>query len=366
MKIECVLEKLKKFISVVDRITGKNLTLSVLSSILLIASGKTLKLRATNLDIGIEVEIPVKIIKEGAIAVKGSTLNELLSNLTSDKIIILEEINNNLSITTDQTKSTLKCQPINDFPTIPLITSGTSIIINTQKILSGIRSVAYSASLSDIKPELASVYIYHNDDSLVFVATDSFRLAEKKIKFKVNDDFPPIIVPYKNIIEIMRVLELSNEDVKLSISRNQISLSFNNVYLTSRLIDSTFPDYKQIIPKETNTEAIVLKQDLITSLKINNIFTDKFNQVTMDISPKHKKFTISSQCGEVGETNTNLNAALKGDDLVVHINHRYLFDVFQSITSDSISMSFMGNTKPLVIRGISDQMFMYLVMPLNR
>ena len=174
MKVECIVEKLKEAIPQVDRITGKNLTLPVLNSILIIGSGKTLKLRATNLDLGVEIEIPSKIEREGVVLVNGSLLNSIISTITT-KNLTLETIQNNLHITTTYNNIIIKTYPQDDFPTIPII-SGNEFIFETKKIIQAIKTIFYSASFSEIKPEITSVYKYENNNNeLNFVATDSFR-----------------------------------------------------------------------------------------------------------------------------------------------------------------------------------------------
>ena len=120
----------------------------------------------------------------------------------------------------------------------------------------------YSSSVSDVKPEISSVYIYSNEDSLVFVSTDSFRLAEKKVKIKNIEEINGILIPFKNISEIIRIFGEISGDLNICFNKNQISFSYNGIYLTSRLVDGVFPDYRQIIPKESKTEVVVLKQDL--------------------------------------------------------------------------------------------------------
>jgi DNA polymerase-3 subunit beta len=243
MKIECELEKIKNSISQVERITGKNLTLPILSSILLIASKKSLKIRATNLNLGIEIDIPVKIETEGTIAVSGSILAGIFSNLFQNENILMEEDNGNLIIKTKKNEIKLKGQPHDDFPTIPNV-SGTSFKIEAKKLINGIKSVYYSSSVSDIKPEISSVFIYSNEDNLVFVSTDSFRLAEKKVKIKGIEEIPGILIPFKNIPEIIRVFGETIGDINVCFSKNQISFSSDNIYLTSRVIDGVFPDYR--------------------------------------------------------------------------------------------------------------------------
>ena len=184
MKIECDLKKIKEAISQTERMIGKNLTLPVLNSILLIASGKTLKLRATNLSLGIEVEIPViKIERDGVVAILGQVLGEIFSNIQQNENVFIEEENGNILVKTKKSKIKLKGQAHEDFPTIPSVL-GKSFEIDSTKFIDGIKSVYYSSSPSDIKPEISSVYIYSNENGLVFVSTDSFRLAEKKIKIK--------------------------------------------------------------------------------------------------------------------------------------------------------------------------------------
>src|ERR1035437_9890820 len=184
MKLECGIEKIKNAISQVERITGKNLTLPVLNSILFIASGKSLKMRATNLSLGIEIEIPAKIEKEGIAAISGSILAGIFSNIVQNENVLIDgEDDGNIIIKTKKSRIKIKGQPHEDFPTIPVV-SGTTFEIESKKLIDGIKSVYYSSALSDIKPEISSVYIYSNEDNLVFVSTDSFRLAEKKVKMK--------------------------------------------------------------------------------------------------------------------------------------------------------------------------------------
>jgi len=365
MKLECEIEKIKNGILQVEKITGKNLTLPVLSSILFIASGKSLKLRATNLSLGVEIEIPAKIEKEGIIAISGTTLAGVFTNIFQNENIKLESEDGNLLIKTKKNRIKLKGQTHDDFPTIPTV-DGKTFEIESKKLVDGIKSVYYSSSPSDIKPEISSVYIYSNEDSLIFVSTDSFRLAEKKIKIKKIEEIPGILIPFKNVSEILRIFGEIQNNIRVCFNKNQISFSSEGVYLTSRIIDGVFPDYRQIIPKEFSVEAVVLKQDLLNALRISNIFSDKFNQITLSIKPKEKVFELSSQNNDVGENKTYLDAAIKGKDILLGFNYKYFLDCFQSINTDSISIRLNQSSKPIVISGSSDNSFTYLIMPMNR
>ncbi|TSC70544.1 MAG: DNA polymerase III subunit beta [Parcubacteria group bacterium Gr01-1014_46] len=366
MNIECIKDKLSYAIGKAEKITGKNITLPILGCVLLEADKSTLTIKATNLDLGIEINIPVKVIKPGKVAVSGSVLYNFISNIITDKNVSLEVVDGNLKVSTKHSESTIKSFPIDDFPNIPKVSSDNPFTFNAPNLIKGLKSVMYSSSVSTIRPTLSSVLVLSEDEEVVFVATDSFRLGEKKIGVKKHKDFNQILIPFKNIGEIIRVLEDIKDDVLVFLNENQIAFSYGDIYITSRVIDGVFPDYKQIIPKDTKTEVIVLKQDFISSLKISNIFADKFSQVTFFISPKNNLFKVSTKNMDVGESISNIDAVLKGEELSISFNYKYIVDCFQSIDSDSISLSFSDANKPMVIRGVSDKSFLYLVMPMNK
>jgi len=366
MKIECVKEKLTAAITNAQRITGKNLTLPVLSCILLEAKKSELIIKATNLDLGIEIHLPVKVEKEGVVAVPGNILSTFISNLQDEKSIRLELQEGNLLVSTLHNSTLIKTLPTEDFPTIPVVTPDKSFKISAKEFIRGLKAVWYSSATSSMKPELSSVYIYSSDDGVVFVATDSFRLAEKQVKVQKNGDFGQILIPFKNIPEIAKIFENIDGEIEINLTKNQISISYNGIYLVSRVIDGVFPDYKQIIPKESKTEVVVLKQDLINSLKLANIFGDKFNQVNMKALPKTKTFELKTKNNDVGESVNKLPAAFTGEEIEINFNYKYIVDCFQSIDADSVTLHFNGLNRPMVIRGVGDPSFMYLVMPMNK
>jgi len=232
--------------------------------------------------------------------------------------------------------------------------------------MSGFRSVWYSASTSNIKPELSSVYIYKGDTGLVFVSTDSFRLAEKKVNTKLPVEFLQTLIPYKNVAEIVRLFEDNKEDITIVFEKNQAAFISKDLYLVSRLIDGSFPDYKQIIPKFYSTTSTILKNDLINSIKTSNIFSDSLNQVKLKVDIEAKSLNIESKNNEVGEYKEAIKSSVVGDQIELNFNSKYLVDCMQSIPSDSLTLSFGGMGKPLAISGASDKSFLYIVMPMNR
>lgn len=365
MKIECIKEKIAGSIAAADKVTGKNPTLPILSSVYLEASQNSLLIRSTNLDVGLELTVPVKVIEKGSVVVQGSVLSNLLSNLRDEKVV-LETLESGFAVTTQNTTALVKTYPAEDFPTIPKIEGGKRTTIDSGAFLSGLEAVSYAAAVTSIKPELSSVYVYGDGEELVFVATDSFRLGEKRVISKKTKEFEGVLIPFKNIPEIARFLGSSKQDIEVVFGAGQISFSKDGSYLVSRVIDGTFPDYKQIIPKEFKTEATLLKQDLVEALKLAHVFSDAFNQVTIRLVPGEKLFEIMTKNSNLGENHSTLDAVLKGEDLELSFNYKYLMDCFQSISSDSVSLAFQGPGKPMLMKGVSEKNFLAIVMPMNK
>jgi DNA polymerase-3 subunit beta len=371
MNIECSIETLAEGIHRTERIAQKHMTLPVLSCLFFEAKkNNTLTIKSTNLDLGIEISIPAKVETEGTLAIPASVISSFISGIHGDektiKLSTNEATPGNLSISTKNTTGTIKTMPPDEFPNIPKIIDGKSFTATADEFTKGLKAVWYSASVSGIKPELSSVYIYCEGQYIVFAATDSFRLAEKKVLVKKDKDFGQILIPFKNIPEIIKILDGVREEITVELNKNQISFNFHGVHLISRVIDGVFPDYGQIIPKDFKTEVVVLKQDFINSLKLSHIFSDKFNQVNFKILPSKKMFEIKTKNNDIGETVQKIDAAITGDDVEINFNYRYIVDCFQSIDADSISLHFSGLNRPLIIRPVSDSSFTYLVMPMNR
>jgi DNA polymerase-3 subunit beta len=369
MKAECLKEKLEKAISIVDKATSKNPTLPILANILLIATKDSLLIKATNLEIGIEIKLQAKVEKEGRVAIKGQTLVGFLSNSTSGKNVSLELVNENILVKSGDNVATIKAVNSEDFPEISRIPSEVSVEASLKglSLSTAIKSVFYAASNSQVKPELSSVVFYGDGKNLILVSTDSFRLAEKKLSVDSSKEIPQVIVPVKNAIELGRVSEeIGGDTAKIFFGNNQIAIEGNNIYIVSRVVEGSFPDYKQIIPKNYKTELVVLKEDLLKALKTAMVFSDSFNQTVIAVSPSKKRVEIRSKNNDVGEGNAVLQGAITGESMEISFNNKYMFDCLQSISSDSVSINFAESNKPAVIRGIGDSSFTYIVMPMNR
>lgn len=368
MKLECQREILKQAVGLTEKVTGKNSSLPILGFILLSTEGKNLIVRGTNLDLGCEWKIPAKVITSGEVLISGTVFYNLLSNINSVDPIVLEVVNKNLVVSIGTSSTLIKVQTTEDFPTLPELEDTMELTFPVIDFVSGVRAVGYAAALTDIKPEIASLYFYVEETNAYFVATDSFRLAEKKIDFKIQDgnQTEKLIIPIRNVTEILRIMESATGAAEWRFNRHQLTIITDRVRLTSRLIDGIFPDYRQIMPTKSTSQVVLNRAELLSALKLSQIFTDRLNHVTLKLRPEDNILELTSQNGDVGENTSLVPATILGDELVINLNLRYLLDGLQAISDEKISLQFNGRTKPILLTSSKDDSFRYLIMPLNR
>lgn len=364
MHITLDLKTITEQLELVGRVSTKHVTLPVLQCVLLEAKGSFVTLKATNLEIGIEASVSAEVVEEGEVAVPASVLMQTL-NLNNQKTITLRHEEGTLVVEGSGSETQIKCIPYEEFPTIPRI-EGDGQIIQNKLFALGIKTAAFAASVSSIKPELGSVYIYQKKEhSLTFVATDSFRLMEKTVAQKNVTFDSSILLPQKNAIEIAKICESKEGNPICRYTENQFSLEFEDgVYITSRVTNGSFPDYEQIIPKEYETHTTVVKADLALAFKKTNIFLNKFLQVALYITDK--SLTVSATSGDVGNTTESISAQTEGNELTLNFNQRYVSEALPHFVDDTITLHLAGIGRPMVIKGTHDNSTRYLVMPMNK
>ncbi len=364
MKVIINQEELLHTLELIGRVSTKHVTLPVLQCVLIAAhENGSVTFSATNLEISVESVINGTVEEAGVVAVPTTTFLQSIQFVTK-KDVTLRVSDGVLVVEAGSGVTKINTFPHEEFPRLTRLQS-TGQVIKRQFFSLGIKTVSFAASVSSIKPELGSIYIQQKKEhSLTFVATDSFRLMEKTVPQQGYVLNQPLLIPYKNAIELARFCDGASTDPELIITENQCALSFGNVYVTSRLITGSFPDYEQIIPKEYSTHTTVLKQDLLQLFKKSQVFLNKFNQVTIAVGSE--ELTVSSQNGELGATTDTVKVLTEGSPLTLNFNQQYVSDPLSHISDDSVVLHFAGIGRPLVIVPQSETTLRYLVMPMNK
>ena len=367
MKIKIPFEKLKKEInkaSLACMKTGQNTTLK---SIFFKTEINSLVIRATNIDIGYESVVVTEVEREGEFSILGDVISRLLNtvNVKGSAICTLEYANNKLSISVDTHSFTLKTTDSTGFPKLPNV-EGEEFAIDSNLFLNGMKSVVFSVAKSELKPEISGVYISLKNDSVVFVATDAYRLCERKIKIE-GADFAETkcIIPEKNVKDIIRLFEeYEKKEIKVTLSKSSLLLQVDNTFLVSRLIEGNFPNYVQIIPTDPVSFAVFLKEDLVKSLKIVSFFGDKTSQINLAVETD--KSIMSATSVDIGDTKEEVATTLKGEGFQIKVNSKYLEEFLQIISDQSVMLKYTAQNKAMIAQGINDSSYTYLLMPSYR
>jgi len=343
----------------------KTTTLPALSSILIISGDEGIKMRATNLETGIDLKLDGEKKSDGVVAIPATLLQQVAGSLTQEGIMTIEHVGDTVLLNSGAGKSSIKTVPYDDFPSIPFPENPKNRIILSGALLKNLFStIASCASSSTVRPELSSIYLSIEGGVLTAVATDSFRLAEKKIPLSNKGTQGKLLLPAKNAMDIAQALP--DDDIIVSFDEHQCAFISTLGMVVSRLTNAVYPDYRQIIPKESIVEAIVLRKDFENALRRTMIFSDSFQKIRVSVDPKKNTFSLFAKNTDIGESLETLSAQISGSALDISFNHRYLATIFALTGAESLSLLAAGIGRPLIIKGVGDTSLLYLVSPMNQ
>jgi DNA polymerase-3 subunit beta len=367
MKLFCNQKDLEHALSIVDKAISPNNTLPVLNNILLKSEGKKLHFFATNLEIAISCSINADVRSEGGITVPAKLLTNYISLLNSEKVELSLTEGTSLSINSSFSSTKIKCISADEFPLIPKIEKSHELTLKIDDFYEAINETVFAASLNTSRPVLSGVLFISGKDGVKMVATDSYRLAEKKIKtLKSGTDDVSCIVPAKTMIELGKIISKStSKEVKINISNNQILFSFDGIELISRLIEGKFPDYEKIIPKDSKTKFEVSVEDLSLVLKRVGLFARENNNSVKLSATNDGKLIISSDETKVGEEKADVSIKIEGENNKISLNSQYLLDVLTYINKDKVVFSMTDKVSPAVIKPATGEDYVYIIMPLK-
>ncbi|MEK7542795.1 MAG: DNA polymerase III subunit beta [Patescibacteria group bacterium] len=369
MKLVILKTNLLEGLFSVERSIGVNTNLPILKNVLLTADNNKISIITTNLELAVMHIIQGKIIENGKSTIPLSLFNSVIKNLNSERVT-LETKDNNLIIITDNYEAVIQGGNEKDFPIIPSISSNkNSLKISSENFIDSIQSVIIATQYSDIRPEISGVFVSYNNDKLVFVGTDSFRLSEKTLAPSlVNSDFDEIsfIIPLKTADELLRVFNKSDGEITILIDQNQVLFSTNVKSITSRVVDGRFPEYQPIIPKSVENEININRQELLNAIKLTSSFSGRTNDVTITIGDNKKFLEVSSREGSLGSGLYKVPCKVKGDALSIVFNWKYIYDGLKIYNSDDVVIGINTPDRPVLIKSTTENNILYVVMPIRK
>ena len=377
MKIITLKENLDNGLNIVNKVTGKNLTLPILNNILISTEKNFLNLSATDLELGIKHWFLVKTEKEGKVTVPAKTLSGFISFLPDQKIT-LEEKNNFLYIDCENHSTKIKTMNADDFPIIPKIDGEKYVELNCSILCEALSQVVDFSTPNQNRPDLSGIYFNFQKDSAKLVATDGFRLAEKTLLLENKTDKTfSFILPQKTAREIINIFSEKEGKIRLYFSPNQILFEYPmeetphpQTQVVSRLIEGDYPDYQGIIPKQYEAQLILEKEGLLNQIKTASIFSGRGNEVRLRIDDKKEGVEVFSQDPDLGDNKSFLAGKIRFShtaekkEMEVVFNYKFLADGLASIKSRNIILELNGEEKPAAIKPEDDPNHIYVVMPI--
>lgn len=364
MKIICTQENLRTGLTMTSRIISSSNTLPILNNLLLKTENGLLKISSTNLELSIHTIVRCKVESEGEVCIPAKTFTELVSTLPNSNITLSKD-ESSVKVTADNYSAVVKSLPSEDFPLIPEIQSDALIVFPGAELKASLDQVLFAASTNETQPEICGVLLEVNGNTSKFVATDRYRLAEKKVVLGKGVHLEKsIIIPLKTSQEISKVLSGFEDQVQVSFGENQALFTLGDTQIISRLIDGQYPDYAQIIPPDFATTATVDRAGLLQALRTSGIFSHGSNTVRLEIDPKGN-VVVSSGSQDLGESTITVDATVKGPGAAILFNYRYILDMLNALNSGEVVLKVNTDSTPVVITPKQDTDYTYLVMPIK-
>ncbi len=346
-------------------VAAKGGSLPILQNILLEAAAGTLRLKATNLEIGVTAEVRGKIEQEGSFTVSGRLFADYVRLLPADSKVDMVLEGDHLSIRAAGQQTKIHGLSAEEFPVIPTFTPNAAVTLGARYFRQSLHQVIFAASFNDARPEISGILIKVEGANLTLVGTDSYRLAEARINLAgAGGSVASAIVPLRTMQELGRILGQNEGDLTLAFNDNQVLFSVGDVELISRLVTGNYPDYVQIIPTMAKTTVVLEKEPLARAIKSASLFCRSgLNHVTLQFS--QDKILVSASSSSVGENIIEVPAKVEGADTDIVFDYRFILDGLAVVVGSELTIKLTGATSPGVFTS-QEAGYLYLVMPIKQ
>ncbi len=333
---------------------------------------KTLAITTSNSDISIKVLMEgdgLDIEKEGSVLVPGKYFIEIVRKLDGQMVSLTEGEDNMLRIEADHSDITLNLLDLEDYPNIVFKKQSEVIEVNVRTLKTIIRQTAFATSTIENRPILTGVNFTIDGEQLTGVATDSYRLSQKKIQLENTYDPMNVIIPGKSLEELMKILENNQENVRIHFDQNRVLFEYDNVLFLSRLLEGNYPETGKLIPEEYPVQIKFNKEQLITAIERASLLSSRDGKnaiVKLDVR-QDNVVEISSNSPEIGRVLEEVHPVdeIVGSPLKIAFSSKYILEALRVFNSSEVTVKFTGEIRPFVITGEYDEDMLQLVLPVK-
>jgi DNA polymerase-3 subunit beta len=378
MKVSVLQENLAHGLSIVSRAVSPRSTLPVLGNVLVATDEGRLRLSATNLELGITCWIGAKIEEEGSTTVPARTFTDLVSTLSDKQVdMTLNVRTQTLNLRCGASNTDLKCIDSQEFPPMPAADPDQGIQMNVTDIKEMIHQVVFAASSDEARPILTGVLVKVDDNKVIMAAADGFRLSVRKAELSSSvAQAVKAVIPGRALSELARVAGDGDKTLTMILppGRGQVIFRMQDAELVSQLIEGTFPDYEQIIPRRCETRAVLSTSAFLKACRQAEIFAREGSHIArLDIKPggelKPGTVEITGQSEETGFNENVVDASIEGPALLIAFNVRFLREVLDVVKTPNVALETTTDTSPGVVRPVgpanSEDEFLHVIMPMH-
>lgn len=365
MKIICNGYDLSEAVGKVIKAVGAKTINPVLEGIKIETIDGGIKLTATDMELAIEKNIAAEVRAEGTAVVPGRLFSEFVKKLDAERVELCLFENKKMKIRYRGCESEINCLPEAEFPVIKKLDDARYFEFTGKNLRDLINKVSFCVSTDESRPILKGVFLDAENGQVAAVATDGYRLAKCVKPLVSGDGNIGAVVPARSLNEIARLIEDDDQPVKIALQKNYLAVDFGHTCVTARLLEGTYINYRQIIPRRFETRATVAKDGFDASLERAILLTrtDRNNLVRLDMRENVMNITSDSEAGRVDE---RLDIKLEGKDLAIAFNARYFTELIKYIDCECLTVSFNDAVQPCIVTpadGAED--LLYLILPVR-
>lgn len=371
MRVTLERSNLLKSLNHVHRVVERRNTIPILSNVLLSASGASLELKATDLDLEVTEATAANIEQAGATTVPAHLLYDIVRKLPDGAEVMLkvDESGNSMSVISGRSSFRLQCLPQADFPELSAGSFSHIFRMEADALKGLIERTQFAISTEETRYYLNGIYFHTHEEggrlTLRSVATDGHRLARAEIEAPAGSEgMPGIIIPRKTVSELQKLVDTPDVKVTVELSDTKIRFTIGSVILTSKLIDGTFPDYQRVIPTGNDKKLVLDRQSFAQAVdRVSTISSERGRAVKLAISSGQVTLTVNNP--DSGSAVEEIAADYDADPIEIGFNAKYLLDVAAQLSGGEASFMLADAGSPTLIHDTADDHALYVLMPMR-
>ncbi|CAM4319424.1 DNA polymerase III subunit beta [Lacicoccus alkaliphilus] len=350
-------------------------TLPILTGIKIDVKNDHMILTGSDSEVSIEITVPMEIDNEevleierpGAVVLSGRFFVDIIKKLSGEFVQLETNDSFQTKITAAKSEFNLSGNDPDQYPLLPEVNDEESLVISASVLKDVISQTNFAVSLSETRPVLTGVHWQFDNDEITFTATDSHRLALRKLRGgQFNSDLGNAIIPGKSLSELNKIINDTDEEVEIHLSQNQVLFSYGNMRFISRLLEGNYPDTSRLFPENYETKVTVNNAEFFHAIDRVSLLAREGGNNVIRMNVNSSSVELSSNSPEVGTVNEDINTGeVEGEGLKISFNSKYMMDALRAINNEDVTIEFYGTMRPFTLKSSESDEVVQLILPIR-